>query len=275
MRRTRRAILAGLASFPVLARPAVAAHTNVWARWQANDPASSVIVDHGLWGQFLSRYVHTGGDGINRVAYGAVTAEDRALLRHYVGQLGSVQVSLLRRPEQFAFWSNLYNALTVDVVLQHYPVSSIRDIDISPGMFAVGPWGAKLATVEGEPISLDDIENRILRPIWRDACVHYALNCASIGCPNLQKAPFSTDLLTRHLDGAARAYVNDPRGVTLGPDGLVVSSIYVWYQADFGGTDNGVIRHLMTFAEPNLAMRLQDVGTITGNRYDWRLNDAG
>ncbi len=122
--------------------------------------------------------------------------------------------------------------------------------------------------------SLDDIENRILRPIWRDTCVHYALNCASIGCPNLQKLPFSTDLLTRHLDGAARAYVNDPRGVTLGPAGLVVSSIYVWYQSDFGGTDNGVIRHLMTFAEPNLAMRLQDVGTIAGDRYDWRLNDA-
>ena len=75
------------------------------------------------------------------------------------------------------------------MVLEHYPVKSIRDIDISPGFFASGPWGAKLATVEGEKISLDEIEHRILRPIWKDPRIHYAVNCASLGCPNLQAVP--------------------------------------------------------------------------------------
>ncbi len=97
--------------------------------------------------------------------------------------LAATSADRLRRAEQFPFWINLYNALTVKVVLDHYPVEIIRDIDISPGLFADGPWGKKLVTVEGEALSLDDIEHRILRPIWKDPRLHYVLNCAALGVP--------------------------------------------------------------------------------------------
>ena len=142
-------------------------------------------------GRFLAQHLRTGEDGIARIGYGAVSDEDRKSLDAYIAALAGHPGSrrALNRAEQQAYWINLYNALTVQVILDHYPVESIRDIDISPGLFADGPWGKKLVTIEGEAVSLDDIEHRILRPIWKDPRIHYAVNCASIGCPNLQAGP--------------------------------------------------------------------------------------
>jgi hypothetical protein len=261
---------------PIGAVPAFSApKAEPWARWERDDPTSAIVVDHTAWGTFLGRYLQMGGDGIARVDYGAVTAEDRGGLEDYLARLSAVPVTRLARDEQMAFWINLYNALTVDVVLDHYPVASIRDIAISPGLFSHGPWGKKLITVEGEPLSLDDIEHRILRPIWRDPRIHYAVNCASLGCPNLQPEPFTAKELGRTLDLAARAFVNHPRGMRIVGGALHVSSIYVWFDEDFGDGEQGVIRHLMAYADPPLAMELQQLDAIEGDSYDWRLNDAG
>jgi Protein of unknown function, DUF547 len=263
-------LLALWAPQPVGAAPAA----ELWARWAQHDPSSTIRVDHRRWGRFLAAYLQPGEHGLNRVAYGSVTAEGRADLTAYLAMLEAVPVSTLNRHEQMAFWINLYNALTVRVVLDHYPVASIRDIDISPGLFSNGPWRATLIAVEGEPLSLDDIEHRILRPIWRDPRVHYAVNCASVGCPSLQAEPFEARELDRMLDMAAIGFVNSPRGVRLGDDGLWVSSIYAWFEEDFGGDEAGVIRHLMAYASPGLAMRLQKLDGIAGHGYDWTLNDA-
>jgi hypothetical protein len=176
---------------------------------------------------------------------------------------------------QAAFWVNLYNALTVRTVLQHYPVAGIREIDISPGLFADGPWGAELVEVEGVPLSLDDIEHRILRPIWRDPRIHYAVNCAALGCPNLQREPFAAARLDAQLDAAARAFVGHPRGVAIEDDELIVSSIYRWFSEDFGADDAAVIAHLRTYAPPDLARDLAGFTRIEDYAYDWNLNDAG
>ena len=151
-------------------------------------------------------------DGVNRVAYGKVAPQDKQALASYVDRLSKVQVTKLARSEQLPYWINLYNAATVKVVLDHYPVESILKIDISPGLFAKGPWKKKLLTVEGEAVSLDDIEHRILRPIWKDPRTHYAVNCASLGCPNLQPRAFTAGNMDELLDAGARAYVNHPRG---------------------------------------------------------------
>lgn len=269
-------LLGLLLVLPAMVQPANAApKADLWARWLQHDPRSTTTVDHGAWGQFLERHVHASPDGVNRVDYGAVNPADRALLRGYLGSMAAEPVSSLNEDEQCAYWINLYNALTVNVVLEHYPVASIRDIDISPRLFSVGPWGKKLITVEGEEISLNDIEHRILRPIWRDSRLHYALNCASVGCPNLQRQPFTGIGLDHALDLAAMAYVNNPRGMRLEDGHLWVSSLYVWYIDDFGGDDEGVIRHLMAYAEPSVAMRLQTLDAIDGHGYDWSLNDTG
>ncbi len=177
-----------LAAFPAAAlsiEALFAPSAKLWERWIAHDPNATAGIDHGTWNRFLKTYVSDGDDGVYRVAYGRVTGADKRVLEDYVAGLAATPISGYARAEQLAYWINLYDALTVKVVLDHYPVDSIRDIDISPGLFADGPWDRKLVEIEGEDVSLNDIEHRILRPIWRDPRIHYAVNCASIGCPDL------------------------------------------------------------------------------------------
>ena len=215
-----------------------------------------------------------GADGINRIAYGKVGKADREALAAYLERLQGVAIRKFNRDEQRAYWINLYNAATVDVVLEHYPVKSILEIDISPGLFAKGPWKKKLLRVEGEAVSLDDIEHRILRPIWKDPRTHYAVNCASLGCPNLQPRAYTSGNLEALLEAGARAYVNHPRGARVAKGRLTVSSIYAWFEDDFGGGEAGVIAHLRKHAEPPLARALAEVRRVGAHDYDWTLNDA-
>jgi hypothetical protein len=255
-------------SFAALAAP----RAELWDRW-AEAGLSKVAIDHGAWDAFLSKHVQEGRDGINRIAYGKVGRADREALGGYLAMLQKVAIRRFSRDEQRAYWINLYNAATVEVVLEHYPVDSIMKIDISPGLFAKGPWKKKLLAVEGEGVSLDDIEHRILRPLWRDPRTHYAVNCASLGCPNLQPRAYTSANMEQLLDAGARAYVNHPRGARVEGGRLVVSSIYVWFQPDFGGGDAGVIEHLKQHAEPKLKKALAGARRIGAHEYDWSLND--
>ena len=250
-----------------------APRAELWAKWQAHDDASDATIDHGAWDYFLRSYVRLGSDGIARIPYARVTASDRERLGADLARLAGVPIGVYSRREQLAFWVDLYNELMVKLVLDHYPVSTIKNIAISPGLFAVGPWGRKLITVEREALSLDDIEHRILRPIWRDPRIHYAVNCAALGCPNLQASAFTAGDTEALLDKAAREYVNHPRGATVSGGELTVSSIYIWYETDFGGTEAGVIEHLKHYARPGLASALAAIDHISGDSYDWALND--
>jgi hypothetical protein len=139
-------------------------------------------------------------------------------------------------------------------------------------LFVRGPWGAKLLTIEGEKLSLDDIEHRILRPIWKDNRVHYAVNCASLGCPNLQPASYTGDNMESLLEKGAREYVNHPRGVAVKNGKLVVSSIYVWFQEDFGGSAEGLMEHWRKYANGTLTEALTSYSGGLDHDYDWRLN---
>jgi hypothetical protein len=245
----------------------------LWARWQKHDPANRKTIDHYAWDGFLKRYVvapHP--SGINRVRYEAVTADDLKSLKSYLQEMQSVAISTYSRAEQKAYWINLYNAVTVDLVVMRFPVKSIRDINISPGLLARGPWGAKLVSVEGERVSLDDIEHRILRPIWKDNRTHYALNCASLGCPNLQPAAFTGENSEALLERGAAEFINHPRGVTIQKGRLQVSSIYVWFQEDFGGSAEELMDHWQKYANPPLAEALEKYTGGLAHDYDWRLN---
>lgn len=265
------ALVICLLSHPVIAAPA----SSLWEYWLGHDPASARVVDHMAWDGFLRNYVVAGADGIARVSYGSVTLADRSSLRGYIDHLAVQRVRQLNRGEQQALWINLYNALTVMVVLDHFPVASIRDIRISPGLFSSGPWGKKLLAIDGQTVSLDDIEHRILRPIWRDPRLHYALNCASLGCPDLQTEAFTAANTEALLDRAARSFINHPRAVQItGGGSLRVSSIYTWFRDDFGGTDEAVLQHLSRYAAPPLAQRLAGQSRIGSDAYDWALNAA-
>ena len=248
---------------------------DLWPRWEKNDPANKQKVDHSAWDAFLKKYiVAPHPSGINRVNYATVAPEDRTALANYVKSLESVAVSGYSRGEQRAYWINLYNAKTVELILTRFPVKSIRDINISPGLFSSGPWGAKLMTVEGEKLALDDIEHRILRPIWKDNRIHYAVNCASLGCPNLQPAAFTAENTESLLERGAREYVNHRRGVSLQSGKLKVSSLYVWFQEDFGGSAEGLMEHWAKYAGKTLADALLSYSGGLEHDYDWRLNDA-
>jgi len=233
-----------------------------------------MTVDHSPWKQILSRYIRTTADGVNLFAYGAVTAADRKGLKDYVASLEATKVQALPRDEQMAFWINLYNAKTIDIVLDHYPVKSIRDISLGGGLFTTGPWKKQVMTVESQSLSLDNVEHDILRKQWKDPRVHYAVNCASFSCPNLQDKPFTGKDLDAMLDAGARAYINHPRGLTFRGERLVLSQIFEWYRKDFGSTDAEVISHLARYANPALKAKLSGVRSIADYGYDWSLNDA-
>jgi hypothetical protein len=229
---------------------AAAPSPDLWPRWQANQPASTLTIDHSPWDKLLKKYLVTNHpSGINRFRYRDVSPEDRKSLAEYLGHMQQVMVSSLNQKEQQVYWINLYNALTVQVILDHYPVKSIMDINISPGLFSRGPWDAKLLKIEGEEVSLNDIEHRILRPIHHDNRLHYALNCASLGCPNLQPTAYTTANLEHLLVQGATEYINHPRGVREVDGKLQVSSIYKWFQVDFGDSEQGVIRHLLQYLD--------------------------
>jgi len=244
----------------------------LWERWTAHQPGSNAKIDHSTWDWFLKSYVSVNDDGVNRVAYSDVDQAGHDQLDDYIRSMTKVTVDTLSRDEQLAYWINLYNALTVRVVLRHYPVETIRDINISPGLFSNGPWDNKLIEIDGEPISLNDIEHRILRPIWRDPRIHYVVNCASISCPNLQRDTFTGDAANQMLEDAAFAYVNDKRGISAQNNRVVVSSIYAWFIDDFGGNVAGLILHLKRYAKPSLASALDNAVELQ-NAYDWALND--
>lgn len=241
---------------------------NVWLPYQAN---STKTIDHHLYQDFLNKYVDTNQNGVNLVRYSKVTAKDRASLEKYLAQMGQVPIADYNRNVQLAYWINVYNALTIDTVLQHYPVKSIRDIKLG-GFFSSGPWEAKLITIDNRAVSLNDIEHRIIRPIWNDPRTHYALNCASYSCPNLQKQAYTGATVKKMLTSDAKAYINSKRGVYIENNKLYVSSIYDWYQEDFGGNQKSVIKHLEKYASPSLKQQLQQYSKITGYRYNWQLN---
>lgn len=228
--------------------------------------------DHRVWTDFLDHYRRVDPQGVARVAYGAVSEEHRAALQGYLAALQSHEPTTMTRDAAFAYWVNLYNAATVSLVLSEYPVDSIREV--RGGLFNLGPWDDDIVVVEGERLSLDDVEHGILRPIWRDPRIHYAVNCAAVGCPNLAATAYEGEELDATLDAAARSYVGDPRGVTVVDGRLVVSSIYHWFKEDFGGADAGVIAHLRQYANGELAAALEGVSRIADHTYDWTLNDA-
>jgi len=263
-------LLTGFVSIEALFAP----KAELWERWTAQDPAANTAIDHSVWDGFLTAYVNQSDDAVNRVAYARVTGNDRKALDGYLARLAATPISHYARAEQLAYWINLYNALTVQLILDNDPVDSIRDIDISPGLFTDGPWDKPIIQVESVAISLNDIEHRILRPIWRDPRLHYAVNCASVGCPNLQPVAFTAANVESLLEAAARAYVNHPRGARVAGGDLAVSSIYVWFQEDFGDNDAGVIAHLRQYADQDLTESLTGIKRIGSHDYDWKLNGA-
>ena len=243
--------------------------------WDSSDEASTERLDHSAWQDILDGYVEPDEMGVNLVDYEALAANaaDAAKLAGYLDYLQGLDPRNCSRAEQMAYWINLYNALTVKVVLDAYPVETIRDISESV-IPLVGPWGDVRANVAGEDLTLDGIEHGILRPLWRDKRIHYAVNCAAYGCPQLPATAFTADNTEALLEEGAQAFVNSFRGVdVVDEEFIVLSSIYEWYAEDFGDTEESVLEHLLEYAEDDLASSLEGFDGAIEYDYDWNLNE--
>jgi len=229
------------------------------------------VSKHGVFTNILQKYVSApDAQGLTHFSYGNLKANaaDKAALDNYIKALEGVNPERLAPNAAIAYYANLYNAVTVQVVTDNYPLKSIRKL----GSFNSGPWKKDLFTINGAPASLDKVEHGILRKQFPSPYIHYMVNCASVGCPNLLDTAWEAGSLEAERQKAASAYINSPRGVQITPKGLKISSIFKWFKEDFGGK-SGVLKHIRQYARPELAQAIDNGAQIVDYGYDWSLNE--
>lgn len=230
----------------------------------ARDYDPALEVDHSGFSALLQKYVEPDG-----VRYGAWAgdAEDRRALKEYIAVLEGAEPAALSRYQRLAYWLNVYNALTLDLVLDHYPLKSIKDIG--------SPWKRKLTTVEGVELSLNQIENDIVRKQWKEPRIHFALNCASVSCPPLRAEAYDGRTLHDQLREQTVAFLADEDMNYLDAKGtLRLSKIFQWYGEDFEQESMSVVDWVRPYiAELRAIPRSQKV-KIKHGKYDWNLNEA-
>ena len=225
------------------------------------------------YSKLLQKRISRGQGGLNLFDYAGANADgELKTITAYTDHLAGQNPDIMSQADQIAYWANLYNALTLKVVLENYPVSSIRKI--KSGTFKPGPWDRDAVTVNGKVLTLNDIEHGIMRKNYPNpAMVHYMVNCASIGCPNLGDKVWVGATLDEDREQAARDFINSPRGVAIDGADLEVSSIYNWFKEDFGGSKSTTLEHIRKFAGPNLRAALDAGAKIDGYNYNWDLNE--
>ena len=240
--------------------------------WDVSAEGNTAVIDHSDWQYLLEEYVISDDpSGVNLVDYQNLLEDDKAVLDRYIDQLSSIDPRTYNRTEQHAYWINLYNALTVQLIIENYPAESITKLGASPLSF--GPWDDNIITLAETELSLNDIEHGILRPLWNDYRVHFAVNCASIGCPNLQAMAFTADNSEALLDQAAGEYLAHPRGARFEDGTLILSSIFDWYGIDFGDDQGQVLETLSQHAPSAIANELAEYADDITYEYNWQLND--
>jgi hypothetical protein len=224
---------------------------------------SDTAVDHSIFADLLGKYVHQGN-----VDYQGFKRQE-SKLDQYLKVLENVDSKGLSRDEQFAFYINAYNAWTIKLILSGYPgIKSIKDL----GNFLKTPWKKKICRINGNIITLDDLEHRILRPRFKDSRVHFAINCAALSCPPLGSQPFLKNTLDRQLVDATRAFVNNPKRNYFDGETLYVSRIFKWFSKDF---NEDIIGFFLTYADDHLKKELEvkkNAIKIKYLHYDWSLN---
>lgn len=241
--------------------------------------------DHATWDSLLKEHVRVIDGGIaTQVDYSGMLAE-RVLLQSYLAELAAVPRGTFEgwsEPDQLAFLINAYNAWTVEVILREYPeIDSIRDI----GFFLSSAWNQDFARLFGEPVTLDEIEHGMIRgwDRYREPRIHFAVNCAAIGCPALRAEAYVGERLESQLQDSARKFLSD-RSRNYFDDGrMYISSIFDWYEEDFekgwGGINSvaGFLASYGTELELDSAtvarLRAQNI-RIRHLSYDWGLNDT-
>lgn len=219
-----------------------------------------------LYGQLLQQYVKDGV--IDYMGF----KKDEAQLDIYLNYLAKTSPERMKNKERFAFYINVYNAYTIKLILANFedgnPPASIKDI----GSFFSKPWSIKFVNVGGKIYTLDNIEHDILRPTFKDARIHFAVNCASKSCPPLISVPYSGTNLDQQLNDNTIAFINNERENRLIGNTLHISSIFKWFKEDF---HNNPIDFFKQYSKGNLKKELSSQKNqikVKYLSYDWSLN---
>jgi hypothetical protein len=232
--------------------------------------------DYTPWQNLLSKY-YDPAKGMN---YKGLKEHDKATLDQLRQKLAAVDVNSLAKPDQLAYWINLYNVTTVATVVEHYPVDSIRDISTDP-IIRLNVFKKPAAQTKAGAISLNDIENDKIRTGFKDPRIHFAINCAAKSCPPIRTEPYAGARLNEQLDDQARRFLTGPHGVRLEKDGgeldVHVTKILDWFKDDFetwGGGRIAFVRKLLPADKQKQLDAARGKTDLEFDDYDWALNDA-
>ena len=222
-------------------------------------------VSHEIFDQLLNKYV--GKNGF--VDYKGFQKE-RAKLKEYLTLLQSTAPGKSwSKNEEIAYWINVYNAFTIELVLQHYPVESIKDIGSSIQIpFVNTPWDIKFIEIGGETYDLNNVEHGILRKKWKEPRVHFAINCASYSCPVLREEAYTAEKLDDQLSDQAKRFINDDFRNDITKDKAQLSKLFDWFGGDFKA-----VMPIKDFINQYADVKIGDKTDISYKEYDWRLNE--
>ncbi|HLX79662.1 MAG TPA: DUF547 domain-containing protein [Burkholderiales bacterium] len=231
---------------------------------------------HQAWDNLLKKHVVLiAGGRASQVRYTGM-AQDRPVLKAYLASLTGVkegEFASWNKPQRMAFLINAYNAFTVELILENYPVKSIKDIG---GVFD-DRWKRKFFSLFGRPASLDQIEHEMLRKpgAYDEPRAHFALNCASVGCPMLREAAYVAERLEGQLEEQTERFLSDRSRNRYARGRLEVSKIFDWYKEDFAPRERFFARYAKLLADDPAAQKLVAEGKARFSflDYDWTLND--
>jgi len=240
-------------------------------------PAAAVNPpDYKLWGDLLAKY-YDPAKGMN---YKALKANDKKTLDELRRQMAQVDPQALPKNDQLAYWINLYNISVVNVVVENYPVASIRDIS-TDFIAHLNVFKKDYVQTKKGPISLNDVENDKIRESFKDSRIHFAINCAARSCPPIRTEPFTGEQISNQLDDQARLFLNGPNGVHMDKSGgelvLHTTKIMDWFADDFENWAGGRVRFLTKYVTPDKRRQIEAAGNQINFKfddYDWKLNDA-
>lgn len=230
---------------------------------------------HQLWNDLLNKHVVKINEGhATQVNYKGF-ANDRTALKEYLNQLSGVSKQTYNSwssEQQLAFLINAYNAFTIELILTEYPnLDSIRDL----GSFLSSPWKKDFVPLLDQTLSLDDIEHGMIREkgVFDEPRIHFAVNCASIGCPALLNEAFVSERLDEQLETATLAFLGDRSRNYSEQNTLYLSPIFKWYKEDFSPGFFAQYQAVLELNEEQIKQLKTDKLKLKYSRYDWNLND--
>ncbi|MCC6411567.1 MAG: DUF547 domain-containing protein [Saprospiraceae bacterium] len=220
---------------------------------------------HERWDALLKKHVREDG----RVDYRGFQRDSQELNRYLKTlEYTPPDSEAWTTHEQMAYWINAYNAFTIQLVIRHYPVESIKDIKRGV-TFVNTVWDIKFIRIGGKSYDLNNIEHGILRKDFKDARIHAALNCASVSCPPLRREAFTATNLHQQLDAAMRSFVNDPARNRIAAGKAEISEIFKWFDGDFVRDAGSVKAYINRYAKSPVG----DKTSLNYLPYDWNLNE--